>query len=49
MTNTPKFPTPSSPTNSVSSGTFMQITNTLTNSTALNTERQFRFGLRLVF
>jgi len=46
ITNTPHF---SNPTTSVSSGTFMQITSTLNNSTALNTERQFRFGLRLVF
>ena len=46
LTNTPKF---SNPTASASSGTFGQITSTLSNSTALNTERQFRFGLRVVF
>ncbi len=46
LTNTPKFSNPSA---SVSSGTFMQITSTLSNSTAVNTERQFRFGLRLTF
>ena len=47
LTNTPKF---GNPTNSVSSGTFMQITNTLSsNSTAVSLERQFRFGLRLQF
>jgi hypothetical protein len=50
ITNTPKFPNPQNSTNtSVSSGSFMQITQTLVNGTALNTERQFRFGLRLVF
>jgi hypothetical protein len=47
ITNTPKFPNPSA---SASSGTFMQITSTLsTNSTAVSLERQFRFGLRLTF
>jgi Carboxypeptidase regulatory-like domain/TonB dependent receptor len=47
LTNTPKF---GNPTTSVSSGTFMQITNTLSsNSTAVPLERQFRFGLRLQF
>jgi outer membrane receptor protein involved in Fe transport len=50
ITNTPKFPNPQNATNtSVSSGSFMQITQTLSNGTALNTERQFRFGLRMVF
>jgi hypothetical protein len=47
LTNTPKF---GNPTNSASSGTFMQITSTLSNnSTAVSLERQFRFGLRLQF
>ena len=46
VTNTPKFSNPSA---SVTSGTFSQITSTISNSTAVNTERQFRFGLRLVF
>lgn len=47
LTNTPKFPNPDA---SRSSGTFMQITNTLSpNSTAVSLERQFRFGLRLQF
>lgn len=47
LTNTPKF---GNPTASVSSGTFMQITSTLSNnSTAVSLERQFRFGLRLTF
>ena len=47
LTNTPKFGTP---TTSASSGTFMQITSTLSNnSTAVSLERQFRFGLRLQF
>ncbi len=47
LTNTPKF---GNPTNSVNSGTFMQITSTLSsNSTAVSLERQFRFGLRLQF
>jgi hypothetical protein len=49
ITNTPKFTTPSGGTASVNSSTFLQITSTLNNSTALNTERQFRFGLRLLF
>ncbi len=52
LTNTPKFPNPSviGTNNSVSSGTFMQITRTLNNNeTAVNTERQFRFGLRVQF
>jgi hypothetical protein len=50
ITNTPKFPNPQNSTNtSVSSGSFMQITQTLVNGTALSTERQFRFGLRMVF
>jgi hypothetical protein len=48
MTNTPKF---SNPNGNASSGTFMQVTSTISTSggTALSTERQFRFGLRLVF
>jgi hypothetical protein len=47
LTNTPKFSNPAA--NASSPGSFMQITSTLSNSTALNTERQFRFGLRMVF
>lgn len=47
LTNTPKFSNPAA--NASSAGSFMQITSTLSNSTALNTERQFRFGLRMVF
>jgi hypothetical protein len=47
LTNTPKF---GNPTASVDSGTFMQITSTLSNnSTAVSLERQFRFGLRFLF
>jgi hypothetical protein len=47
LTNTPKF---GNPTSDRSSGTFMQINNTLSsNSTAVSLERQFRFGLRLQF
>lgn len=47
LTNTPKFPNPS---NNVTSGSFMQITSTLSNnSTAVSLERQFRFGLRFQF
>jgi len=43
ISNTPHF---SNPQASVTSGTFMQITSTLSGSTAVYTERQFRFGLR---
>ncbi|HEY6988234.1 MAG TPA: TonB-dependent receptor [Bryobacteraceae bacterium] len=50
ITNTPKFPTPSGNTANASAGTFMITTSTLSNnSTAISLERQFRFGLRLVF
>jgi hypothetical protein len=47
LTNTPKFSNPAA--NVSSPGSFMQITSTLSNSTAINTERQFRFSLRMVF
>jgi hypothetical protein len=43
ISNTPHF---SNPSNSVTATNFMQITSTLTSSTAIYTERQFRFGLR---
>jgi hypothetical protein len=47
ITNTPKFT--NFTTTDVTSGTFLQYTSTLTNSTAVNTERQFRFGLKVLF
>jgi hypothetical protein len=47
ITNTPKFTNLT--TTDVTSGTFLQYTSTLTNSTAVNTERQFRFGLKVLF
>ena len=47
LTNTPKFGNPSA---TAGTSTFMQITSTLSNnSTAVSLERQFRFGLRVVF
>jgi hypothetical protein len=47
LTNTPKFGNPSA---TAGTGTFMQITSTLSNnSTAVSLERQFRFGLRIQF
>jgi hypothetical protein len=49
LTNTPKFANPAA--NVSSPGSFMQITSTLSpqGGTALNTERQFRFSLRMTF
>jgi hypothetical protein len=57
LTNTAKFVNPgggnvnSNNTTAQNSGTFMQITSTVspTGGIAVNSERQFRFGLRLVF